>query len=84
MTPDQVRAARDLLGWSRRRLGARSGVSFNVVKVLEQDGRAMAPFIRTKQVDASAAIRAAFETAGIEFTGGDAPGVGLLKVASTE
>ncbi len=79
MTPDQVRAARDLLGWSRRHLGARSGVSLNVVKVLEQDGRAMASFIRTDQVDAVAAMRAAIEAAGVEFTDGDVPGVRLRQ-----
>jgi ribosome-binding protein aMBF1 (putative translation factor) len=34
MTPDQLRTARALLGWSRRQLSARSGISLNVVKVL--------------------------------------------------
>ncbi len=60
-------------------MGARSGVSLNVVKVLEQDGRAMASFIRTDQVDAVAAMRAAIEAAGVEFTDGDVPGVRLRQ-----
>ncbi len=36
MTPDQLRTARALLGWSRRQLSARSGISLNVVKVLSR------------------------------------------------
>jgi len=79
VTPDQIRAARDLLGWSRKQLGARSGISLNVVKVLEQDGRAMPLFIQTEQVDAEAAIRATLEAAGVQFTNGDEPGVKLRK-----
>ncbi len=79
MTPDQLRTARALLGWSRRQLSARSGISLNVVKVLEQDGRAMASFFRTEQVDAEAAIHATFEAAGVEFTNGNELGVKLRK-----
>ena len=79
MTPDQLRTARALLGWSRRQLSARSGISLNVVKVLEQDGRATRSFIRTGQVDAVAAIRATLEAAGVKFTDGDAPGVRLRE-----
>ena len=79
MTPDQIRAARGLLGWSRKQLGARSGISLNVVKVLEQDGRAAASFSRAEQVDAEAAIRTALEQADVEFTSGNAPGVKLRK-----
>ncbi len=79
MTPDQLRTARALLGWSRRQLSARSGISLNVVKVLEQDGRAMASFFRTEQADAVAAIRATFEAVGVEFTNGNELGVKLRK-----
>jgi len=82
MTPDQLRAARALVGWSRRQLGARSGVSLNIVKVLEQDGRAMASFFQTEQVGAVAAIRATLEAAGVEFTNEDAPGVRVRVTVS--
>ena len=39
----------------------------------------MASFIRTDQVDAVAAMRAAIEAAGVEFTDGDVPGVRLRQ-----
>lgn len=84
MTPDQVRAARDLLGWSRRQLGAHSGTSVHVVKVLEQDGRAISVHRRMEQVAAEATIRATLEAAGIEFTDGDTPGVRLRVAQGTE
>ncbi len=74
MTPDQVKAARLLLGWSMSRLGMRSGTSVHTVRSFEQTGRIAAMYGRTDQVDAVAAIRATLEAAGIEFTDGDAPG----------
>jgi len=77
VTPDQFKTARTLLGWELKRSAARSGVSLNVVKVLEQDGRAMTSFIRTDQVNAVAAMRATFKAAGVDFTNGDAPCVRL-------
>ena len=80
MTPDQIRAARGLLGWSRKQIGARSGISLNVVKILEQDGRAAASFSRTEQVDAEAAIHATFKAAGVEFTNGNELGAKLRKL----
>ncbi len=58
MTPDQVKAARALLGWSMSRLGMRSGTSVHTVRSFEQTGRVASMYGRTDQVDAVAAIRA--------------------------
>ena len=81
MTPDQVRAARVLLGWSRMQLGLRSNTSVNMIRTFERSGRvaALNSSDRTVPVDALAAIRATLEAAGVEFADGDAPGVCLWK-----
>ncbi len=81
MTPDQMRAARKLLGWSMVKLGSLSSTSIHTVRMFEQSGRVIFPYGygRTEQVDAVAAIRATLEAAGVEFTDGDAPGVRLRK-----
>ncbi len=79
MTPDQMKAARLLLGWSIERLGAFSDTSYQMVRTFEQTGRIMNMQRRLDLTDPIAAIRAALEEAGIEFTGGDEPGVRLRK-----
>ncbi len=84
MTPDQVKAARALLGWNRIRLAASSGTSKYMVITFEQTGRVAPLYVRTEQVDGLAAMRAALEAAGVEFTSGEAPGVRLRKPAGTE
>ena len=69
VTPGQVKAARKLLGWSRTQLGVRSGTSVHVVQTFERTGYvAKLHGRRTEQVDTVAAIRAALEAAGIEFS----------------
>ncbi len=67
----QVKAARALLGWSQADLAKHSGVSAPTIGRLEAEdshgpigGRA----------NTGAKLRAALETAGVEFTNGDAPG----------
>lgn len=69
MTPDQVRAARKLLGWSMAKLGIRSGTTPYMVKTFEQTGL---PPMRGQGegFDAVAAIRSALEAAGVVFTTG--------------
>ena len=67
MTPDQMKVARKLLGWSMSRLGMRSGTSVHTVRSFEQTGRIASMYCRTDQVDAVAAIRDTLETAGVEF-----------------
>ncbi len=84
MTPDQVRAARGLLGWSLAQLGIRSGTSAYMVKTFERTGRVAPLYSRTERVDALAAIRATLEAAGVEFTGDSASNVQLREPAGTE
>jgi len=81
MTPDQVKTARALLGWSLDRLAARSGTSVPMVTAFEQTGRVVFSNGRSRAlpVDAVAAVRTALEAAGVEFTDGDAPGVRLRE-----
>ena len=76
MTPDQVKAARLLLGWSMSRLGMRSGTSMHTVRTFERTGQIAKLYgRRTEHVDAVAAIRATLEAAGIEFSHRRVPGV---------
>ena len=84
MTPDQMKAARTLLGWSQLQLSLRSDTSINVVGTFERTGRAMTVQRRPDLTDPVAAIRTTLEEAGVEFTDGDAPGVRLRKAAGSE
>ena len=81
MTPDQVRAARALLGWGVYQLGVRSGTSRHMVRTFEKTGRvvSLAGYDQPKPVDALSAVRAALEAAGVVFTNGDEAGVKLRK-----
>ena len=68
---EQFRAARALLGWSQTNLAQRAGMSLPTVKRFETGrGANVSP-------EARQALQAALETAGVEFTNGDAPGVRL-------
>ena len=62
-------------------LGIRSVTSAYMVKTFEDTGRVAPLYVRTEQIDGLAAIRAALEAAGVEFTNGDEPGVKLRKQA---
>jgi transcriptional regulator with XRE-family HTH domain len=77
VTPDQLKAARALLGWSFDRLAARSGTTAQLVSTFEKTGRMMSVTAprRMVPIDAVAAVRTTLEQAGIDFTDGDAPGV---------
>ena len=66
MTPEQMREARELLGWSRDRLGAMSGTNAHFIRNYEEFGRAMAP--RRGNADRLSDVRAAVELAGVAFT----------------
>ncbi|MBP0446474.1 helix-turn-helix transcriptional regulator [Roseomonas sp. SSH11] len=72
MTPEQCRAARELLDWNRQRLGVRAGLSSQTVYAFESRRRTVLP----RTIDA---LRMTLELAGIEFVaeGGDGPGVRL-------
>ncbi|WP_231367909.1 helix-turn-helix transcriptional regulator [Acetobacter aceti] len=71
LSPAQCRGARAMLEWNQDRLAEAAGVSRPTIKDFERGAR-------TPHPNNLAAIRAALEAAGVEFTNGDAPGVRLL------
>ena len=79
VTPAQVKAARRLLRWSISGLAARSRTTLHLVRTYECSGRVAVSYFRMSLADPVAAIRAALEEAGIEFTDGDEPGVRMRK-----
>jgi transcriptional regulator with XRE-family HTH domain len=74
VTSAQLRAARSILNWTVRDLAEKAGVHRNTVTRAETDetahGHAVAQMIRT------------LESAGVEFTNGERPGVRLRKGAA--
>lgn len=68
MNPDQCRAARALLQWTRDDLAAKARVS--VVTVSNFENGKSSPQRATLDV-----MRRTFEEAGVGFTDGDEPGV---------
>lgn len=72
MTPAQCRMARAGISWGVRELAAAANVAGSTLVDFESGKRN--PHPRTR-----AAIRAALEAAGVEFTDGDEPGVKLKK-----
>jgi transcriptional regulator with XRE-family HTH domain len=68
ISPEQSRAARGLMDWSQTELGARANLSESTIRDFEK-GR------RVPTVNNLAAIRTALESAGVEFTNGEQPGV---------
>lgn len=73
IAPEQSRAARGLLDWSQTELGLRANLSQSTIRDFEK-GR------RVPTVNNLAAIRRAFEEAGVEFIeNGKGPGVRLKK-----
>jgi transcriptional regulator with XRE-family HTH domain len=74
-TPEQLRAARALKGWSQPEVATAAKVSTMTVKRAEGSGKPPA------SADAVARIRAALEAAGVEFIAenGSGPGVRLEK-----
>ena len=74
LTSELIRAARALLRWDQRHLAKTSSVSLPTIKRLEAKPGPLAAHDLTV-----AALRRAFETAGVEFTNGDQPGVRLHR-----
>jgi transcriptional regulator with XRE-family HTH domain len=70
--PAQVRMARAALNWSLQQLAEAAAVHRNTISNFETGKYAGDP-------QTIAAIRAALEAAGIEFTNGDEPGVKMRK-----
>jgi predicted transcriptional regulator len=77
LTPEQVRSARQLLGWSRTRLAARIGVTHTTAIARYEDGKGQSRFLDL------AIVRTVLESAGIIFGDerGDGPDVRLRKSA---
>ena len=70
ITVEQCRAARALLGWSRRELAINASVSERTVIDFERGAR------KTYEMTISA-IRTAIEEAGVEFIDSNGGGVGV-------
>lgn len=68
--PEQIRAGRALLDWTQAQAAEAASVSLSTVKDFEAGRRAPT----RASLDA---MQAALEAAGVEFTGGDTPGVRL-------
>lgn len=60
ITPNQCKAARDLLGWKQSDLSAKSSIGESTIADFERGARS--PAVRTLRD-----IRGAFEAVGIEF-----------------
>jgi transcriptional regulator with XRE-family HTH domain len=76
LTSELIRAARALLRWEQRHLAAASSVSLPTVKRLESRPGILAAHSLTV-----VALKRALESAGVEFTNGDQPGVRLRKIS---
>jgi transcriptional regulator with XRE-family HTH domain len=70
LSSELIRAARALLRWDQQDLAKASEVSLPTIKRLEAK-----PGILKANKPTLAALRRALESAGIEFTNGNAPGV---------
>jgi hypothetical protein len=77
LTSAQIRAARALVRWSAQDLSRQSSVSLRTIRRAE-----LADHHTTMTVPNDLAIRRALESAGVEFTNGDQPGVRLTKAAA--
>ena len=67
----QIQAARVLLGWSQAQTAEAAGISIPTVKRAEGSSQAKA------SADAVSAIRAALESAGVEFIPENGGGAGV-------
>ena len=72
ITTKQVKAARELLGWNQYELATAAGLSIVTVGRLEAVDGPLGGLEETYS-----AIVNAFETVGVEFIGGERPGVRL-------
>lgn len=73
-TAEQIRAARALLGWSAAELARRARVSATTIVRCERG-----PGIPRVQIGTLEKVRQTLEDAGVEFTGGNGPGVRLRR-----
>jgi DNA-binding XRE family transcriptional regulator len=73
ITPQQMKAARAFAEWDQKQLAAASGVSLPTIQRMEKLGMA-----RSSVANATA-VKEALESAGVEFTNGDQPGVRMKR-----
>jgi DNA-binding XRE family transcriptional regulator len=84
LTPAQVKAARELLGWTRIRLAFRVGVTDATIEAFESGeswSRPLNPRWRPLNLDR---LRERLESAGVIFVeeNGEGPGVRLMRKAA--
>ena len=84
ITPEQLRDARELLGWSPEHLAVRSGTTVYGVTKYERFGRVASRQGQPPNFHALASIRAVLEAAGVEFTNGDQPSVRRPRLMTEE
>jgi len=77
MTPDQVRDALRLLGWSSVRLSARCEIPTTAMSLFERTGYMPDPMSRVSDVDRLAVVRSELEAAGVEFVRQKGGGTGV-------
>jgi DNA-binding XRE family transcriptional regulator len=75
ITPQQIRGARAMLGFTQAELAKRAGISTTGLNNIESG-------TGDPKASTLAAIKSALEAAGVEFTNGDAPGVKLHKAGA--
>lgn len=73
VTGRQIKAGRALLGWSRKELADRTGVSAETVKVVEKDAGVLDALASTRS-----RLGAILEGAGIAFLNGGSIGVQIV------
>ena len=72
LTPEQCRAARVLLKWSQEELAYQANMSVLTIRHFEKE--------KTVPLRVTLAmISGALQSAGVEFTNGDAPGIRLCR-----
>jgi transcriptional regulator with XRE-family HTH domain len=72
ITPAQCRGARGIIDFTQPELASKAGLGLSTVIDFERSRRPVS-------AKAIAAIRAALEAAGVEFTNGEQPGVRMRK-----
>jgi hypothetical protein len=76
ITASQCRAARGLLNWTQQRLADVAHIGVATVRLFESEAKG------TRQ-STLVLLKQALESAGVEFTNGDQPGVRLTAVVAT-
>jgi hypothetical protein len=79
ITGEQIKAARNLLGWRQAELAKWASIPAHSVESAESS--IGVSFVPGQDLQS---IRVALESAGIEFTSGDEPGVKLKTVEARE